>query len=138
MKKEASLYQCLHTLEPKAGLYQAVLERIAYAKRRSARVRAGFFSALAICSGAALVPAMQYAAGQFYASGFYDYLTLIFSDRSLVLTYWQQFSLSLVESLPSLALLLLLPIIFLLAYSMRRVVQTGRMAFASVQEASAY
>jgi hypothetical protein len=137
MKKEVSLYTYLHMLEPRAGLYRAILERIAYAERRSARVRTSLFSGLAILSGAALVPAVRYAAGQFYASGFYDYLTLIFSDRNVVLIYWRQLGLSLVESLPSLALLLLLPIIFLLVYSVRRAVQTGRVAFTSVH-ASAY
>ncbi len=128
--KKTGLYKCLHIIEPGAGIYQAILTRIAYARQRSARVRAGLFSALAVLSGAALVPALRYAAGQFYASGFYDYVTLIFSDRSLVLMYWRQFSLSLVESLPSLALLLLLPLIFLLVYSIRRAVQTGRVALS--------
>ena len=130
MKKETGLYTYLHTLEPKSGLYRAILERVALAKRRSARLHAGLFGALAIISGVALVPAMQYAAQQFYASGFYDYLTLISSDNNFVLTYWREFSLSLVESLPSLALLLVLPITFVLVYSLRRVVQTGRTAFA--------
>lgn len=130
MKKEAGLYKYLHTEEPKAGLYQAILERIAYARQRSARVRTALFGALALLSCVALVPAVQYAAEQFYASGFYDYLTLIASDRGFVLMYWRQFSLSLIESLPSLALLVLLPIAFALVYSLRRVVQTSRIAFS--------
>jgi hypothetical protein len=128
--KKAGLYTCLEMLEPKAGLYQSILARIAYVERRSARVRTVLFSILAVLSGAALVPALRYAAEQFYASGFYDYLTLILSDHTLVLAYWQQFSLSLLESLPSLALLLLVPITFLLVYSVRRAVQIGRVAIS--------
>ena len=112
------------------GLYHRVMERIALARQRAARIRTGLFGILAVVSGIALVPASQYAAEQFYASGFYDYLSLIISDRGFVFTYWQQFSFSLLESLPSLALLLLLPIAFALVYSLRRVVQTSRVAFS--------
>ena len=130
MEKGQKLSIYLQTIEPAEGLYGAVMERIAYAKRRQARIRSGVFGALAIVSGAALVPAFQYTAEQFYASGFYDYFTLVFSDRGFVLTYWRQFSLSLIESLPSLALLLVLPIVGLLVYSIRRAVQTGRVAFS--------
>ena len=132
MEKGQKLSVYLQTIEPRKGLYFAIMERIAYAKRRQARVRSGCFAALAIVSGAALVPALQYTAEQFYASGFYDYLTLIFSDRGFVIAYWRQFSLSLVESLPSLALLLLLPIAFALGYSLYRLTQTSRIAFRAV------
>jgi hypothetical protein len=133
MEKGQKLRVYLHTIEPSVGLYAAIMERIAYAKRRQARIRSGLFAALAIVSGAALVPAFQYTAEQFYASGFYDYVALVFSDRGFVLTYWRQFSLSLVESLPSLALLLLLPIAFALGYSLYRLTQTSRIAFRAVQ-----
>ncbi len=130
MKKAQQLHTYLCTVEPTPGLYQAIVLRIAAAKKHAARVRTSLFGVLALVSGLALVPAVQYAGEQFYASGFYDYLTLIVSDRGFVIAYWQQFALSLVESLPSLSLLLLLPLVFALVYSLRRVVQTGRVAFA--------
>lgn len=137
MKNERDISATLHArlpmLEPKVGLYHLIIMRIALAKQRGARVRTALFGALALLSGAALVPALQYTAEQFYASGFYDYLTLIFSDRGFVLAYWRQFGLSLFESLPSLALLLLLPIVLALGYSLYRVVQTGRVAFTGLQ-----
>ncbi|MGC9602741.1 MAG: hypothetical protein ABSE76_03340 [Minisyncoccia bacterium] len=133
MEKGQKISEYLQSTEPRAGLYFAIMERIAYAKRRKARVRTGLFAALAVVSGAALIPALQYTAEQFYVSGFYDYLTLVFSDRGFVLTYWRQFSLSLVESLPSLAILLLLPIACALGYSLYRLTQTSRVAFTAVQ-----
>ena len=112
------------------ALYRAVHMRISALERRSARVRAALFGFLSIVSLAALVPAVQYAAQQFYVSGFYDYATLMFSDSSLVVTYWREFGLSLMESLPSLALLLLIPIVAMLLWSLKRTVQTARIAFA--------
>ncbi len=127
--KKAGLETYLQVNEAPSGLYAAILLRIKAAQLRAARVRTGLFGALALLSLVALVPALQYTAEQFYASGFYDYLLLIVSDHSLVLTYWQQFALTLIESLPSLALLLLVPVVVVLLYSLRKVIQTGRVAF---------
>ena len=129
MKKKAGLQAYFHSVEAPAGLCEAIMARIAYAQRRAAQLRTGLFGALALASGVALVPAFQYAAQQFYASGFYDYLSLLSTDSGFILTYWREFGLSLVESLPSLALLLLLPIACALAYSLYRLTQTGRVAF---------
>lgn len=111
-------------------LYEAVLVRIAALERRAARTRALLFGALSVLSLVALVPTLQYAGEQFYASGFYDYASLLFSDTSLALTYWREFALSLLESLPSLALLLLIPIVVVLLWSLTRAAQTARVAFA--------
>jgi hypothetical protein len=111
-------------------LYRAVLLRISALERRTARMHTALFSVLSIVFLVASVPALQYAGQQFYASGFYDYLALLFSDSSLVLTYWREFGLSLMESLPSLALLLLIPIVAMLLWSLKRTAQTARIAFA--------
>ncbi len=128
MKSQNGLHRTLVTVEPPQGLYAAVMARIDLAKRRSAQLRAAACAAIALLSGALLVPALEYAADQFYTSGFYDYLSLVLSDHSLVLTYWREFGLSLVESLPSLAILVLLPIVAALAWSLVRLVKNARSA----------
>lgn len=129
MKKEEGLYRTLSTVEPPKGLYEAVMARIDTARRRAAQMRAGLFGMVALLSGALLVPALEYTMSQLYASGFYDYLSLILSDHSLVLTYWREFGLSLIESLPSLALLLLLPTIVALVWSLARLIKNVRSGF---------
>ena len=128
MKKEAGLQHTLQTVEPPKGLYAAILARVDLAKRRAAQMRAGLFGILALASGTLLVPALAYTSSQLYASGFYDYLSLISSDHSLVLTYWREFGLSLVESLPSLALLLLLPTVVALVWSLARLIKNAQTA----------
>jgi hypothetical protein len=119
----------LMSVEPPQGLYAAIMARIELAARRGAPMGAGGFCALGLACGAVLVPVVQYTAQQFYASGFYDYLSLILSDHSLVLTYWREFGLSLLESLPSVALLLFLPIAVALAWSLVRLVKNARAGF---------
>lgn len=133
MEKKADLSTYVSCIEAPAGLYQAILSRVAYAKRRAARIRTVLFGVLALTCAVLLVPVLQYAAEQFYASGFYNYLTLIISDRGFVFTYWQQFTLSLLESLPSLALLLVIPVVGALMYSLHRIVQTSRVAFKGIR-----
>ncbi len=124
--QDNALYASLPLLEAPQGLYAAVMARIDAAERRAARIATAVFGFVALASAAALVPVAQYTLQQFYASGFYDYLSLALSDHSLALTYWREFGLSLVESLPSLALLMLIPVAGVLLWSLRRVVRTVR------------
>lgn len=130
MKREEGLHHTLATIEPPQGLHAAILARIGLAKRRAAQLRAGLFGAVALVCGTVLVPALEYTGNQLYASGFYEYLSLISSDNSLLLTYWREFGLSLVESLPSLALLLVLPTVVALVWSLARLVKNVRTGFA--------
>lgn len=129
-KNGSGLYRTLDSIEPPQGLYRSVMARIELARRRQAQIRAGLFAVFACASGTLLVPVLEYTSGQLYASGFYEYLSLAFSDRTLVLTYWREFVLSLVESLPSLALVLLLPLAAALIFSLVKLFKNARSAFA--------
>lgn len=51
--------------------------------------------------------------------GFWDYVSLVFSDGLKIIKYWKEFSLSLIHSLPATSLILTLILIFLLLSSVR-------------------
>ena len=53
--------------------------------------------------------------------GFYDYLSLAFSDSGVIATYWKEYTLSLVDSLPIASLIVTFFLIFVLFISIRRV-----------------
>jgi hypothetical protein len=127
-ENQLGLHRTLATIEPPVGLYAAIMTRIDIAKRRSAQMRSGVCAAIALLSAAALVPVVEYTLNQLYTSGFYDYLSLMLSDNGSVVTYWREFGLSLLESLPSIALLLLLPIMVALIWSLVRLVKNARTA----------
>ncbi len=129
MKKSSNLHDTLACVEAPDGLCNTILTRIEQVKRRTAQWQAALFGACTLASVAVLVPVLQYTSEQLYSSGFYEYLSFMASDRSLALTYWREFSLSLVESLPSIALLLLLPVVVALVYSLRKLVRNVRSAF---------
>lgn len=52
--------------------------------------------------------------------GFYNYLSLVFSDSGIIATYWREYILSLVDSLPVASLILSFFLLFILFISVKR------------------
>jgi hypothetical protein len=132
MNSEKSLEVCLAELPTPEGLYTAVLGRIVLARRRGAAVRLAGLLVVVLGSGAALISALRYAGEEFYDSGFYDYLSLVLSDHTFVLSSWREFSYSLIESLPSLALLMLAACAAAFIWSAWRAMYQAKVAFRFV------
>ncbi len=77
-----------------------------------------------------LVPLAQSIGQEFYASGFYEYASLLFStDSGSISSSSQELLYSLVESLPSLALLGAGVVTAVLVWSLRRVMLSSKIAF---------
>jgi hypothetical protein len=110
-------------------LLHTVLARIEFAHRRAAAFRVAALGTVTLLSGASLYSAISYASNEFYTSGFYDFLSLLFSDSATALSHWQEISLSLAESLPSLAILLLLSITTVFLWSLRHTVRDVKVVF---------
>ena len=114
-------------IDPPAGLFSAVIVRIAQARRRAARLQFAAFGTLGFVSAVMLIPAFQYAAAEFSTSGFYEYASLFFDSISR--GYWQEILYSLNSSLPSFALLLLIAVIATGIWSLSRALRSVRTAF---------
>ena len=126
-------YLFIKEVEAPRELYTRVLESVRITKLLAARVSMIIFGSIMLVSGATLVPAISYAMREFYASGFYDYLSLLISDHGVVFSSWQTFSLLLLESLPSLAILILLVCTVAFVWSVSRVPRSIRSAFTLLQ-----
>ena len=117
-------------IEPPPGLYTLVLARIALARRRAVRWQLLFQTSLCFVSGMLLVPLAQSIGQEFYTSGFYDYASLFFStDSSSISNSSQELLYSLIESLPSFALLGACIATSILLWSLRRVILNSKLAF---------
>lgn len=117
------------TLPP--GLYEATLAALTRARVRRARLQ---FALLSIASGALTllcVESVRYFVAEAGASGFGSYLSLLMTNSTLLLTS-REFALTLLESLPSFALLLLLLLGFSLTWSLTRAARSARSAFSYV------
>ncbi|MFH1236191.1 MAG: hypothetical protein V1685_04615 [Parcubacteria group bacterium] len=117
----------LNTIQVPPGLFESVLERIALARRRAARIRLAAFGTVTFVSVLMLIPAVQYAINEFYTSGFYDYASLFLDGLSR--GYWRELLYSLVDSLPSLPLLLLALLGTAFVWSVRYANRNVKVAF---------
>ena len=123
----------LSQIEPSRKLSEKILSAIAHEKQRRARIHFVVFDFSCVTSAVAIIPAFQYALQEFSRTGFYEYFSLLFSDGGLLLSYWKEFSLSLIESLPLLGLTVLLVTIFALLKSFTLAAKNMRVAFLRSQ-----
>src|SRR3989344_1902172 len=94
------LFNKLEQFEPSEKLRANILARIDFEKRRSFRIRLAVLGTVAAASFGAAIPSFQYAWRAFFQSGFYEYLSLLFSDSGAVLSSWKTFTLSLPAATP--------------------------------------
>lgn len=123
------LFSNLNQAEPPHQLYLNIISRIELETARTARTRFILFSAVTLAALIAVIPAFQYALQEFTRSGFSQYLSLIFSDGGTMLAYWQEFTLTLAESLPIFGPALFLSVIFILLGSLKLTMENMGAAF---------
>jgi hypothetical protein len=131
-KNYKQLFEGLRAFEPPKNLHANILAHINMARVRAARIKAVLFGLTTLLSFIALIPAFTYLAQQFQQSGFHQYLSLIFSDGSVVLSYWQDYALSIVESIPFTETIIFLCVLFVLLGSARLVVRNARIVFPRI------
>ena len=115
-EKFEQIFNNLKNIEPSSDLFDRVLQRIQEEKRLlSIRRRIFIFSSTLLISGIAGFFAIKSLFYSFSESGFLTFVSLLFSDYKIVLGYWQNFAMSILERLPvmSLALVILVFIVFL-------------------------
>jgi hypothetical protein len=114
------LFSYLTPPEPPAGLFDKIMQRI-YKEQRLLIIkrRIVLFSAGALGSAAAFIPVFRMVQSAFSQSGFLEFFSLLFSDSGLVITYWQNFALALMESLPVMSVAALLGTIFIFIGSIK-------------------
>ena len=110
----------LADIVPPQELLPRVLARIKRAARRRARMALAGLTLLAAGPVGLLILAVSYANQELYASGFYEYVSLLLTD-SAARAHWQELFASLGATLPSAALLAVLASGALLWWSASRV-----------------
>lgn len=91
-------------VEPSNHLFDKVIGQIQQFQKekkvKTVRRRIFVFSALSLIFIVAFVPAFSAMKTNMVESGFLDFASLLFSDFNIVISYWQNFAMSLLESLP--------------------------------------
>jgi len=124
------LFNYIESPDLPLGLFSQVIgrlkreERLLHLKRRATILALG-----AIISALALIPAGQMVWAGFSESGFFQFFSLLFSDAGIVLTYWQSFGLSLLETLPAMSLIILLTVILAFVESLKSLIKDTKIIF---------
>lgn len=114
--------QLLRTLEapdPRPQLFDVVMKRITMEGVRAAKRRLVIFSVGCVGSFAAVLPAFMMMRTNMAQSGFAEFFSLLFSDMGSVALYWQNFTLTLLESLPAVSIAAFLATLFVFFGSLR-------------------
>ncbi len=101
------------------GLFEQVLFRIQAEDRKLARREQFAWGGIFVASLGLFVESGIRAAHVIAASNFGSYLSLAFSDSSMIGTLWKQFALSLVESFPFIETIVFLASIVAVLWSIR-------------------
>jgi len=107
-------------IEVPVGLFDRIICRIREERRISVfRRRFAFYSAGAIGSFIAFIPAFNAMWTELAQSGLAHFISLIFSDTGTVLAFWDVFVLSILESLPAFSIAVVLAILFIFLGSLK-------------------
>lgn len=103
---------------PKSELSEDIFVAISIKEKRNNYIKLSIYSITGVLSLSGFFVIVKQLFSDFYSSGFYDYLSLVFSN-SKALYFWKEITLSLAESLPVTNLILLLSSIFVFVLSLR-------------------
>ena len=95
-------------------------------EKRNLKFKSWGYSFAGVFSLVFIVPVVRNLIEQFIQSGFYDYLSLVFSDLGSISLYWKEFMYSLIEAIPAVSLTITLLLSFVLLISLKRAIFSFR------------
>ena len=117
-------------IEPPLDLEASILRKISTARTKAARIHFAFLSTISLLSLWGIFQTGISLWKSFSQTGFYDYLSLVMSDGATLTTYWKEFALSLMESLPLVGLITLFAIIAMFIWSGTKALTDVRFVFS--------
>lgn len=102
------LFGHLDLMESPNNLKSQIVKKIETKEKRLQTARVWIFGSSSIASLGLALSTVIYLANSIKQTGFWQYFSLIFSENKLILDYWREFTLSLIESLPIVGLIILL------------------------------
>jgi len=126
-----SLFKSLPLVEPRADLSKAVLTRIREAELQELKNRRTLWGLSGLGSLVGIVALSVNLFEYLSRSGFFQYLSLITSEQTSIITFSKTLGFTLLESIPIVGSAFLLAIIGLFVWSLARFSSTERVLMAS-------
>jgi len=120
-KLKEAFYKARH--EENSYLAENIWHNIILRNKRIIRLKLWAFSFVGITSLAGLIPTWHTLSNDLTQSGFYEYISLVFSNSTLILSYWKELTFSIAESLPTTSIVLSFSLIFILLLSIKYVMK---------------
>ena len=111
---------------PPADLYEKIVFRVQREEVKSASIRSVFQGCITLASFVFAFPIFINVLNGFSQSGFWQYFSLIFTDSAVVITHFQTFLTSLVESTPFYEITIFLVVLFIFLGSIKYVSENLR------------
>jgi hypothetical protein len=105
--------------EPNDKLAQNIWLKIALNSKRVFYFKVISFSSISLVSLISLVPMFKTLITDFTQSGFYEYLSVAFSNGGIFSSYWKDLTFSILESLPAMSVIFILTLVFIFFLSLR-------------------
>ena len=132
MKNFNNLFEYLDEISPESDLKDKIIFRIQNIERNSSIRGFVVFSSLSLASLIGAFYSFFYLLNNFKESGIYNYLSLVFSENTGIVSYLKELTMSIVESLPFLGLALFLFVIAIFVWSSVRAIRDARVTFLTV------
>jgi hypothetical protein len=114
----------LKMIEVPEGLLRRVINRLNRERKLlTVKRRLAVFGVITLVSAGAFIPVWRLIESDFSNSGFWQFFSLLFSDWQAMTTYWQSFSLSLLEALPAMSLIAGLALLLVFLESLKFLVK---------------
>ena len=135
MRKDyEKLFTHLTPPEPPEGLLNKIMARIREEERLlSIKKRLILFSSVVLVSAGAFIPVINAFQAEFAQSGFSQLLSLMFSDFGSVIANWQDFGLTILESLPAMSIISFLATALVFLWSLKHLAQALKVIFGQPQ-----
>jgi hypothetical protein len=104
------------------GLEERILARIHEEAYREKRRTFFIYASTVLASVVGLVRSGAYAVEYGKQSGFFQYISLLFSEQGGIVSYWREWSLSLAESFPIMGAILFFTAVGLGVWSLSRII----------------
>ncbi len=113
------LFALVKDTEPQSDLLLRVNLAVDRAERRRVLSRAAGFAVVSLLAAAVSVTAWRELQTELAQTGFVQFVSLLVSDLGLAATYWKEFSMSILESIPVFGIAAILGSVFALLGSLR-------------------
>lgn len=129
-KNYQQLFAHLSSPQPPNDLFDKIMLRLESEKKLSATKRHFFiFSVIMAISAISFIPVLKMMQNELSQTGFFNFVSLIYSDFGLIVSYWQYYSFSLLESLPTTSLIVLSIVSLIFLQSVKSFFQDVKIIF---------